>query len=612
MKRILLGLIVFALVMITPALAEQPLFVAYPPNQHRTISDRIFLIGTAAPQGEVLINGQVIDRSQGGHFAPTFPLELGENEFILRHGDQEIRRTITRISNQPPIPDGIAFVPESLSPSSPISRLPGEIVCFSAIAPPNAEVSVDIAGETIPLFKQTESRQLPDNKAVLTGTNEPINIGGKFGGCATISPDTDFADSLKAIDLGQPRYQLILNGETVTQTATGTVSILSPTQFEIAEVIVDAGVARTGPSTTYSRLTPLPKGTRARITGRDGDYLRLDYGGWIKADETRLFSGSIPPNSMIRSASSRRDGQWTKVYFPLQVPVPISIQQGDRTLTITLHNTTAQTDTIRFDDNPLIERMDWQPVLSPMGDTQAAVQYTFHFRTSQQWGYEVNYAGTTLVLSLKHPPELGALDNASFLASIRRGRPLTGVKILLDPGHGSDEDLGARGPTGYPEKDVALIMSSLLQSELIKRGATVFMTREGDDDLWPHERVEMINQQKPDLALSIHYNALPDNGDAINTKGVGMFWFHPQAHNLAVFLHNYLVEKLDRPSYGVFWNNLALTRPSVTPSVLLELGFMINPEEFEWIINPVEQRKLATTLANAIVEWVESRVAGSA
>lgn len=608
MKQIFWGLVTFALVMITPALAEKPLFLSYPPNQHRTISDRIFLIGTAAPQGDVLINGQVIERSQGGHFAPSFPLELGENEFILRYGDQEIRHTITRISNQPPIPDGIAFVPESLTPSVPIARLPGEILCFSAIAPPNAQVSVAIGGETIPLFKQTESLELPDNKAVLTGTNEPVTLeAGKFSGCATISPDTDFVDNLKAMDLGQPQYQLILDGETVTQAATGNVSILSPTQFEIAEVTAEEGVARTGPSTTYSRLTPLPKGTRARITGREGDYLRLDYGGWIKADETRIFSGSMPPNSMIRSANARRDGEWTKVYFPLQVPVPISIKQGDRTLTITLHNTTAQTDTIRFDDSSLIERMDWEPVLSPMGETQPAVQYTFHFKTPQQWGYQVNYAGTTLVLSLKHPPELGVLDDDSFLASIRQGRPLIGMKILIDPGHGSNEDLGARGPTGYPEKDVNLIVSSLLQSELIKRGATVFMTREGDDDLWPHDRVEMINDQEPDLALSVHYNALPDNGDAINTKGVGMFWYHPQAHNLAVFLHNYLVEKLDRPSYGVFWNNLALTRPSVTPSVLLELGFMINPEEFEWITDPVEQKKLAGTLADAIVEWVETR-----
>ena len=63
--------------------------------------------------------------------------------------------------------------------------------------------------------------------------------------------------------------------------------------------------------------------------------------------------------------------------------------------------------------------------------------------------------------------------------------------------------------------------------------------------------------------------------------------------------------ELDRPSYGVFWNNLALTRPHVAPTVLLELGFMINPEEFEWVTDPQEQARLAETLAEGVELWVE-------
>jgi N-acetylmuramoyl-L-alanine amidase len=55
----------------------------------------------------------------------------------------------------------------------------------------------------------------------------------------------------------------------------------------------------------------------------------------------------------------------------------------------------------------------------------------------------------------------------------------------------------------------------------------------------------------------------------------------------------------------VFWNNLALTRPHVAPSVLLELGFMINPTEFEWIVNPQAQEQLAETLADGVAEWVQ-------
>jgi len=72
-------------------------------------------------------------------------------------------------------------------------------------------------------------------------------------------------------------------------------------------------------------------------------------------------------------------------------------------------------------------------------------------------------------------------------------------------------------------------------------------------------------------------------------------------------MHDHLVTSLDRPSYGVFWNNLALTRPQIAPTVLLELGFMINPWEFEWITNQGEQEKLVKAIAQGIVNWVEEK-----
>lgn len=581
MRNLFLSTAIASIMLTTPAAAEQPLFVAYPPPEHKTTSDRIFLIGTAAPDAEVLVNGQRIERSPAGHFAPTFPLELGENIFTLTHQDQQLEIKVTRESSSPTVPEGIAFVESSLTPTVDIARMSGELICFGAIAPPNATVSVQVGDRTIPLMLNRESVSLPSNLAVLTGTTDP-NISreaGNFEGCTTAPQNPT--------NWGQPRYQLSMNGQTKTQMAAGNIEIVSPSQITVAEVTADAAVARTGPSTNHSRLTPLPKGTRAAVTGREGEWIRLDYGAWIKAEEARILSAGIPPRSAIRGVRSRQVPGWTEVLFPLQTAVPVTVTQGDRNLALTLHNTVAQTDTIAFNDDRLVERMDWQPLDSDR------VEYTFHLKPSHQWGYKLRYEGTTLILSLRHPPNVTG----------SRNQPLTGMRILLDPGHGSSEDLGARGPTGYPEKDVTLIVSKLLRDELQQRGATVLMTREGDEDLWPHDRVEQIERDEPHLALSVHYNALPDFGDAINTAGIGMFWYHPQAHDLSVFLHNYLVQKLNRPSYGVFWNNLALTRPSVAPSVLLELGFMINPTEFEWIVDEQEQKKLAKTLADAIVDW---------
>lgn len=554
--------------------AEQPLFLTYPPAKHETTADRIFLIGTAPSMGEVQVNGTVIDRSSAGHFAPSFPLRLGENRFTLRYQNQELNVTVTRLSTQPEIPTGLAFGKESLTPAVDLARQPGEWVCFSAIAAPGAIVSVKLGNQTIGL-PQIQPIALPPNSAVLTQQNQPTPTIGRYQGCTR---------SLPVGDLGLPRFQLTLKGKTIEQSGAGKVQVLSPIELAIAEVTAEAGVARSGPSTDYSRLTPLPQGTQASITAHEGDWVRLDYGAWIKRSEVKISPSAVPPISQIRSVRAEQVGDWTEIAFPLQVAVPLRVEQRDRAFALTLFNTIAQTDTIKLSDDPLISRLDWQQISSNQ------VQYTFNLKSGQHWGYKLRYEGTTLILSLRHPPQ----------------QQLRGLKILLDPGHGGPEDLGARGPTGYPEKLVALKVSQLLRQELTKRGAAVVMTRETDVDLGLQERVALINKTEPTIALSLHYNALPDSGDAIRTQGIGTFWYQPQAHSLAIALHNALVQKLDRPSYGVFWNNLALTRPTVAPSVLLELGFMINPTEFEWVVDPDQQQKLAVAIADGIEAWLRS------
>lgn len=561
------------------AQSPKPLYLAYPPNNHQTVAEKIFFIGSASPTDKVTINKKPIQLSKTGNFAPSFPLKMGENKFTIRYKDQTIQRLITRLPNQPQIPKGAKFAANSLTPSQNITRTSGELICFSAIAVKNAQISVKIANQNITLKPQVPTAQLPPNSAVLTATNQAQLPQGitLYQGC------TSFAN---IGNLGKPIYTIAVNGQTASQTGTGEINIIDPLQVTVVKITSEMGITRTGPSTDYSRLTPLPKGTKVSVTGTEGDWLKLDYGAWILAQETQLILDAIPSLSRVRGISSQNTENATEIIFPLENPVPIEIKQEDNRLILTLYNTVAQTDTIYMAENPLIRRLDWQQV------NPKKVEYTFNLYSAQQWGYDVRYEGTSLILSLRHPPQLS--------------RNLEGISILLDPGHGGKET-GAVGPTGYTEKEVNLVVSQLLKEKLIHRGATVYMTRETDQDLSLNERVAMINQIKPTLAISVHYNALPDGGDAINTDGIGVFWYHPQAQNLAAFLHSYLTKTLNRPSYGVYWNNLALTRPHTAPSILLELGFMINPTEFEWIINPQEQVKLANAIADGITEWLHKQ-----
>ncbi|WP_308418384.1 N-acetylmuramoyl-L-alanine amidase [Nostoc sp. CENA543] len=214
--------------------------------------------------------------------------------------------------------------------------------------------------------------------------------------------------------------------------------------------------------------------------------------------------------------------------------------------------------------------------------------------------------GLVALNSLITPTVTWAQDKTPNLANSSLEKPLSGIKILLNAGHGGKE-LGAVGATGLLAKDLNLQVTKLLRDELVRLGAIVVMTREDDRDLSLVERQKIIEQELPAIALTFHYRSLPDDGDAENTRGVSTYWYHPQAHSLATLLHNRLVNDLGRPSYGLYWQNLALTRPHTAPSVLLELGFMSNPDDFEVATNPQEQKKLVKVLAEAITEWFRSK-----
>ena len=574
------------------------LHLTYPPLQHSTTSDRLFFIGTAPKDGNVSINDKLISRSTAGHFAPSLPLQFGENTFNIkyinlsgdRNSERQINVKVLRESRITLPPRDNSFIKDSLFPNVDIARQPNERICFDAIATPSATVLVNIGDRKVPLLPRRRNIQLPPNSSVLTGNNEATieSPSGYFRGCTTFEV---------ASKLGQPEYEMRLGDQLIKQRAVGKVEILSPKNIQVAEVTAISTDARTGASSDFSRLTPLPKGTRDLVTGKQGAWLRLSYGGWVRESMVKIEEPEVPPHSIVRSINTKRvvdkNGAWTEVTIPLEVPAPISITQGDRLFTFTLYNVTAQTDTISINPDSIIDKLDWvQPEPNK-------VIYTISLKPKQQWGYKVRYQGSNLILSLKHPP---------VLSSTNALQPLKDVKILLDAGHGGKEDLGSRGSTGYPEKDVTLITSKLLQDELQNRGANVVMTRTDDSDVDLATRVAKIEQEEPAIAISIHYNALPDNGDAINTSGVGAFWYNPQAEGFAKFINTYISKKLNRRDYGVYWNNLALARPTTAPSALLELGFMINPIEFEWIIDPQQQKLLAITLADGVTEWILNAV----
>jgi N-acetylmuramoyl-L-alanine amidase len=155
-----------------------------------------------------------------------------------------------------------------------------------------------------------------------------------------------------------------------------------------------------------------------------------------------------------------------------------------------------------------------------------------------------------------------------------------------------------------PEKTVNLQIALKVRSALKRAGATVLMTREQDRTLSLEARNQEMIARAPTVFLSLHNNALPDGGDPLRQYGTSVYWYQMQSRSLAVALHRRLLSDLKRPDYGLYWDSLAVIRPSAAPAVLLELGFMTHPEEYALLQSGSYQERIARSIARALGDWL--------
>jgi N-acetylmuramoyl-L-alanine amidase len=176
----------------------------------------------------------------------------------------------------------------------------------------------------------------------------------------------------------------------------------------------------------------------------------------------------------------------------------------------------------------------------------------------------------------------------------------TGFTVVLDPGHGGDEP-GATAPNGTPEKDLNLkIALEVIEALKQRPGIRVVLTRNSDESVSLEERIRRATAAKGDLLLSLHHNALPDGRDPLTESGVATFYYHPFALPAAQHFQQNLVAGTGFSDYGILYDSLYMCRVMAMPSLLLELGFLTNPDDAERCLDSAAQKQTASVIARAI------------
>ena len=193
--------------------------------------------------------------------------------------------------------------------------------------------------------------------------------------------------------------------------------------------------------------------------------------------------------------------------------------------------------------------------------------------------------------------------------------------ILIDPGHGGI-DGGAKSKAGTIEKDINLQISLKLRDNLEEKGYKVYMTRDEDKGFYQkgktikekkredlNRRVEMKKETECDIFISIHQNMFPQS------KCYGaQVWYasNEKSYNLATIVQEAIKESVKD-------NNKRVAKPAADAylilrdkyegaSILVECGFLSNPNEESRLKSDKHQNLIVEGISNGIDKYFEGDI----
>jgi uncharacterized lipoprotein YddW (UPF0748 family)/N-acetylmuramoyl-L-alanine amidase len=559
---------------VVPSHPAQPITFARPTGNIKTRLGTYFICGTSDPALPLMVNGIPVEgRSSKGYYGYFATLKPGVNTFIFSQGNTSKTLVLTKdISVTKALPMKTIEIPVATAfPQAQEERLSGEKVTLTCQAPIGATVTVKLAGESYPM--KPAIYKINSKSAYVTTYTYSYTL-------------PTYTGTPRTVNLGKPVYAMSYKGTTKTRTAAAPIGVImkdAPYYAMVNAPIVDTYKT---PTTANGAATEVYQGMVDRVTGVTGSYIRLASGLWLKKDKAALYTNPSAIQGVVNSTHYQTGKKWDALYFDLSHSA-LAIPSFDGT-TLRLELSGVQTlMPIELPADSLFE-------LSTYTVTNGNGVYTLKLKSGEFLdGFSVHTAQNVLVLDLKRRPVLSTYD-----------APLSGITVLLDPGHGGS-DTGALGPLGaqYAEKHINLAIAKKVSVALQAMGASVQMTRSEDVAVSLSDRLSLSRQLKPDLFISIHADSVADSADINKIFGFSVFYKEKIAADLSKRMLDGVVQNLGRKDRGVNVKNFYVTRGTWAPSLLLETGFVPNPIEFEWLSEESSQTQLAEELAKAILAY---------
>ncbi len=581
MRRFPRAVFFLALFLAATALRSQgrdPIFaVTYPAAEDTFAIAKLRIAGYAPAEALVRIDGSPVRVYPHGAFIGRVDLQPGLNAIPVSCTWRQ-RTLVDTVRAFRPLPltplaeIPTLFDPALLEPAADLLLSPGdplEVVCKASPAA-EAEVYIEGTGRSRPL---APALGLPAGcyRSVLTVGDWPL----------------------------QKPLQIVFSvtgrdGQRLQLAAPGRVTVLSPEDPLLGYTRPETNVwnaAREGVV-----LTVLPDSIPVQIVGKVFNRWRIRLGkalaGYIEATDLQTEPMAMAlPATPVSAPSITFEQDWLRLDMRVDHPVPFTLEQSvnPAVLELTLYGAFVSSAWITHPNaETIIKQISWtQP-------EEQVVRWRIELDQRQQWGHYVAYQDKRLSLYIRRAPT----------KSQDPGRPLAGLTILLDPGHGGGES-GARSSIGLEEKEINLQVARYLAEEMRRAGAAVVFTRTADTLMTIAQRIHRARQERCHLYLWLHNNSVGPEVDAGRVRGTSTYYYVPQNRALAEKVYNRL-RRIPLSPYGCIQQAYTVTRVRDMLVILVEGAFMSHPEDERLLMQPPFLRRLAGAISGGVVDFVQA------
>lgn len=402
---------------------------------------------------------------------------------------------------------------------------------------------------------------------MINGQNVPLHPTGAFAYVVNLNNGSNTF----ILQSGEERKVYVITRPVIKQTTILSEPFTPYKDLKYFYVTTEDAPLRSSPvDAGINRMAHLQRNVDLLVDGEKSGFYRVVLGkdkfGWISKANVKETDNNIK-YATLSGYEYVDDPNYFKFIFHLDKRVPFEMLEGE-SFVIKFYNVKDQTDNTYVLDFPIKDALSNRKLI----------------------GYSGEYVGNDFVLKIRKP----VITNS--------WRPLHNIRIAIDAGHGGTE-IGGIGCLGNKEKDINLDFAKQLESELKKRGARVIMIRNGDNYVSLKDRVEIANLGETVVFLSLHGNALPDGEDPNKHRGTSIYYYYPQAKPLADIIMTTLVSEVGVSNDKVRQGSLAVVRNTNALSLLIEISYLINPEDNANLINSEFQKQYSKAIADSLEKY---------